>query len=355
MTHLNYEVILLSIHHHFYFSLINICILDVIKCHDGFYGDRCHLNCSPRCKTCNLTDGVCLVCKDGYYGNECVEECSQNCNTNVCDKQDGRCNCTVGYAGHPCKECPSNCDKTGCGDTFHCFACAPGFYGDLCNQTCSEHCQNKTCNKVGRCNCSVGYGGHPCEPCPKNCSDTGCDEQLKCHECDPGFLGDYCNLTCSTNCGTCNRDGRCYECDSDFYGYFCNLTCPTNCINGTCNRNGSCTCKKGFTGLGCCPVNCEGVCNDTTFVCTSCKDGYHGDFCKETCPDNCTNGCTRDGKKCTTCALRHWGPLCEKDCPGQCSTQCEQDNGTCPCNPGFVGRQCQRKNCFFSVLHIQNT
>ena len=285
----------------------------------------------------------------------CEQNCSENCNTARCAINDGSCKCKVGYAGNPCTECPPNCDHTGCNDDFHCYTCDTGSYGDFCNKTCSDHCLKKTCNRDGRCKCNVGYGGYPCEPCPKNCSDVGCNEQLICHECDPGFYGDYCNLTCPTNCIniTCNRDGRCYECDSDLYGDFCNLTCFTNCINGTCNRNGSCTCKKGFAGFGCCPENCEGGCNDTTFVCSSCKGKYHGDFCNETCSDNCTNGCTRDGKKCTSCALWHWGPLCEKDCPGQCSSQCEQDNGTCPCKPGFVGRQCQRKNCFFQFCILK--
>ena len=214
-----------------------------------------------------------------------------------CDINNGSCECKVGYAGNPCIKCPENCDPTGCDDNFHCYACNSGFYGDFCNETCPGHCLNNTCNRDGRC-----------------------------HECDPGFYGDYCNLICSTNC-----------------------------INGTCNRDGACTCKIIFDGFGCCPENCKEGCNDTNFVCSSCKEVYHGDFCNQTCPDNCTNGCTRDGKKCTSCALRHSGALCEKDCPEQCSRQCEQDNGTCPCNPGFVGRQCQRKSCFLSELFIQNT
>ena len=150
---------------------------------------------------------------------------------NTCDRDNGRCKCNVGYAGHPCKECPPNCDHTGCDDDFHCILCSPGSFGSFCNQTCSENCVDNRCNRDGKCPCNVGYGGHPCEPCPKNCGDTGCDEQLICHQCDPGFYGDYCNFSCSTNC-----------------------------IDGTCNRDGSCTCKKGFNGFGCCPENFKGDC-----------------------------------------------------------------------------------------------
>ena len=146
------------------------------------------------------------------------------------------------------------------------------------------HCVTNRCNRDGRCNCSVGYGGYPCEPCPKNCGDTGCNKQLICHECDPGFYEDYCNLTCSTNC-----------------------------INVTCNRDGSCTCKKGFDGFGCCPENCEGGCNDTTFICSSCKEEYHGDSCTERCKnERCKNGCTQDGGKCYKCIKGYWGDICDR-------------------------------------------
>ena len=189
----------------------------------------------------------------------------------------------MGYAGNPCTKCPSNCDHTGCNDDFYCYTCSPGFYDDFCNQTCSEHCLNNTCNRDGRCKCNVGYGGHPCEPCPKNCGDAGCNKQLMCHECDPGFYGDYCNFTCSANC-----------------------------INGTCNRDGSCTCKKGFDGFGCCPEYCDGGCNGRTFVCSLCKEGYYGDFCTERCPDNCKNGCTRDEGICNKCTRGYWGETCDK-------------------------------------------
>ena len=278
------------------------------------------------------------------------------CKTTGCDINDGSCECEVGYAGNPCTECPKNCDRTGCNYDFRCYACNPGFFDNFCNETCSQHCLNNTCNRDGRChecdpgfygdycnltcstncingtcnrdgrcNCTVGYGGHPCEPCPKNCSDTGCNEQLICHECDPGFYGDYCNLTCSINC-----------------------------INGTCNRDGSCSCKEGFDGFGCCPENCEGGCNDTSFVCASCKPRHFSDLCNETCPDNCKDNCSRDGKTCMECKQNNWGATCQNDCPEKCSSQCDQNNGTCQCKAGFVGHHCPRKNCFAHIVYILN-
>ena len=252
-----------------------------------------------------------IRCQDGYFGEVCEQNCSKNCKTKGCDIINGSCECKVGYAGDPCTECPSNCSN-GCNDAFHCYTCNPGFYGDFCNQTCSVHCARNRCGRDGRCQCKVGYGGHPCEPCPANCDRTGCDKQLICHECDGGFYGDYCNLTCSTNC-----------------------------TNGTCNRDGSCYCKKGFDGFGCCLENCEGGCNDKTFVCPSCKEGYYGDLCYETCPVNCLGACSRDGHRCRGCKDGHWGSTCQYECPQECIADCNQDIGSCRCTNGLKGKQCQ--------------
>ena len=256
-----------------------------------------------------------IDCNEGYFGEVCELNCSANCKTKRCDIDNGSCKCKVGYAGNPCTRCPSNCDFSGCNDDFYCKICNPGFYGDCCNKTCSEHCEGNRCGKDGRCKCNVGYAGHPCKECPINCDiNTGCNDTFHCHTCKQGFYDNFCNKTCSDHClnKTCHRYGRCVECDRGFYGDYCNLTCSTNCINGTCNRDGSCNCKKGFDGFGCCPEKCEGGCYDTNFVCSSCKEGYHGDFCTERCPDNCKNGCTHDEGKCHKCIKGYWGDRCDK-------------------------------------------
>ena len=294
-------------------AVMKICIADRIKCHAGFFGEVCEQNCSEYCKTqgCDINNGFCeckvgyagnpctkcppncdlfgcndnfhcYTCKPGFYGNFCNQTCL-HCQDYTCNRDNGTCKCDVGYAGHPCTECPINCDKTGCNDNFHCYTCNPGFYGDFCNQTCSEHCVHNKCDRDGRCSCNVGYAGHPCKACPKNCDITGCNEQLICDKCDPGFYGDYCNLTCSTNC-----------------------------INDTCNRDGSCICKEGFDGFSCCPENCKGDCNETTFVCSSCQEGFHGDFCVKRCPYNCKEGCTQGKGICNKCIKGYWGDICDK-------------------------------------------
>ena len=253
------------------------------ECKRGYGGNPC-TECPPNgnCYN-NICDHQlhCVSCISGYYGDFCKQTCSEHCK-NPCDR-DGRCSCYVGYGGHPCEPCPLNCDRTGCDDQRHCLNCKPGFYGDFCKQTCSVHCFDNRCDRYGQCSCNVGYGGHPCEACPSNCDNTGCNEKLICHECNPGFYGDYCNLTCSTNC-----------------------------INRTCNRDGSCTCKEGFDGFGCCPENCEGGCNAQTSVCSSCKEAYHGDSCNDRCPGNCKNGCTQDEGICKECIQGYRGDSCDK-------------------------------------------
>ena len=159
--------------------------------------------------------------------------------------------------------------------------------------------------------CKVGYAGHPCESCPANCGDAGCTDQFKCKNCIMGQRGDDCNMTCSSNC-----------------------------VNKTCAIDGSCTCKPGFAGLGCCPKNCEENCNEL-FVCHSCKFGYFGRFCNETCPSNCLKTCSQIQGDCAECIYGYWGSICSDTCPNNClNNTCKQKNGTCSCIAGYQGDKC---------------
>lgn len=40
-------------------------------CKAGYYGKNCSLSCSPNCKTCQHTDGLC-TCKAGWMGDNCT-------------------------------------------------------------------------------------------------------------------------------------------------------------------------------------------------------------------------------------------------------------------------------------------
>lgn len=39
-------------------------------CQSGYYGENCSMPCSPNCKTCRTTDGLCS-CKAGWMGHNC--------------------------------------------------------------------------------------------------------------------------------------------------------------------------------------------------------------------------------------------------------------------------------------------
>lgn len=41
-------------------------------CQPGNYGKNCSRACSPNCKTCRLTDGLCS-CKAGWMGDNCTK------------------------------------------------------------------------------------------------------------------------------------------------------------------------------------------------------------------------------------------------------------------------------------------
>lgn len=43
----------------------------ILVCKKGYYGKNCSLVCSPNCKTCRHTDGLCS-CKAGWMGPNCT-------------------------------------------------------------------------------------------------------------------------------------------------------------------------------------------------------------------------------------------------------------------------------------------
>ena len=327
-----------------YICILNTGVSDLIQCNIGFYGDRCHLpctnclscehvcsvcddgyygdacneQCDSGCKTCHITNGSCSECKDGFYGGQCLP-CSSGCKTTICRKSDGWCECQPHHnqiEGTQCMPCPQNCLNS-CNQSLYCDSCIDGFHGDFCNQTCSDHCVDNKCDRDGGCICKVGYAGHPCQPCPSNCGDAGCTEKFQCINCKAGFFGDFCNKTCSSNC-----------------------------MYKICAKDGSCICKPGFDGLGCCPQNCEG-CNEL-YECHACKAGYYGKNCTKTCPSNCVGPCSRTEGHCLVCKDGFWGPQCTKPCSDNClNNQCSQLDGSCPCNHGYRGQNCLKgRNTF---------
>ena len=277
----------------------------------GYYGESCHL----RCTNCLLCKQVCLVCKDGFYGHSCNKRCSAGCESRSCNITDGSCECKPRHnqmEGTQCLPCPQNCLNS-CNQQFYCDSCKDGYYGYFCNQTCSDHCVDSRCDRDSRCTCNVGYAGYPCQPCPSKCGDAGCTKQFQCINCKAGFFGDYCNKTCSSNC-----------------------------MYKICDKDGSCSCKPGFDGLGCCPRNCDKGCNELD-ECHECKPGHYGSNCTNTCPLNCIEKCSRLDGQCLVCKNGFWGPQCIKLCSDNClNKHCSQLDASCPCNSGYRGQDCMK-------------
>ena len=175
------------------------------------------------------------------------------------------------------------------------IGCSEKKYGRECASDCSIYCINGECNHgTGNCSCvsPITHGGIRCDqPCPENCGTEGCNQDLTCSGCKPGWWGPHCNLTCPLPCRLDDRvthgclqhsNGDCILCEDGFYGHKCKQTCPVNCDSACEKESGEC----------------------------SCKEGYYGSDCNFTCSTDCK------------------------------TTRCEKENGNCACRPGYKTGQC---------------
>ncbi|XP_050399836.2 multiple epidermal growth factor-like domains protein 10 [Patella vulgata] len=245
--------------------------------------------------------------------------------------------CNTGYYNtsrstcQPCNTCLNNrCDPT----TGVCNGdCKTGFYGKKCQQNCSNGCLNNQCSKSnGRCN-----------------------------DCKPDTVGQYCNLTCGTECQsspdetttTCDRTGRCTNCRIGRYGEGCDNNCSTGCDGGCKRGPGICIdCIVGRYGNDCdmnCSIGCHGGCDRYSGKCTSCIKGKTGDRCDVNCNNNCTVCNLGNPNSCTECRDGKWGSSCNKLCNTNCKpvigttvVKCDQMTGNCVngCVPGKIGSNC---------------
>ena len=75
-----------------------------------------------------------------------------------------------------------------------------------------------------------------------------------CLVCKDGYHGSECDKQCSSGCNStiCDKsDGVCDGCNDGYYGDYCNNTCSSNCKDEICDRDGSCSCKPGYSGTHC--------------------------------------------------------------------------------------------------------
>ena len=279
--------------------LDNKCDNETLKCDDcidGFYSDKCELECpTDQCLKCTRDEGECSECKSDYHLVDklcCENECK------ICDK-DGCLECeSPGKFGKKCEDCPSSCQKVEenkriCDqESGKCTLCENGKRGSDCTESCNYGCN------ITKINCNQDDG--------------------KC-ECKKGYFGNVCDGKCDENCLNCEKsDGTCTECKS---GYYIDLE-----DNKKCNE---------------CPENCQGECPDGK--CIKCKKGFFGDICDKNCPQNCLDEiCDKDTGKCSECKNGFFGDTCENNCSKNCENErCDKETGKCKC----INHYSEESNC----------
>uniref|UniRef100_A0A2C9JEB6 Uncharacterized protein n=1 Tax=Biomphalaria glabrata TaxID=6526 RepID=A0A2C9JEB6_BIOGL len=325
-------------------------------CHVGFYRPSSEKDC----QACNST----------HYGPNCALQC--NCmmaNTADCDDVNGTCTCRVGWNGTNCDQDIDECDNTSycagpeetchnlngsaeclCQDGYNrptsgsqCQACNSTHYGPNCALQCNCMMANTAnCSIVnGTCTCKPGWTGLTC--------DQDIDECVTNASYCPGPEETCNNLNGSVEC-LC-QDGfyrptsgsQCQACNSTQYGPNCALQCSCMTANtANCsNVNGTCTCKPGWTGLNC--GHLVDQCSNTT-LCTAANETCYNISGTATC--DCLIGFHRptSGASCQGCDSTHWGQNCSNVC--QCvvsnSLDCDDVNGTCSCESGWNGTNCNQ-------------
>jgi len=118
---------------------------------------------------------------------------------------------------------------------------------------------NEKCDNISTCmNCSECLSnryGAQCLPCL--CINGKCNEGITgyggCLFCFPNYIGEYCEILCTCQNGSCGSDGKCIACEPKNFGANCK----------------SCTCQYGVCN--------EGILGDGT--CNSCFANYIGANC----------------------------------------------------------------------------
>ncbi|XP_067663260.1 multiple epidermal growth factor-like domains protein 6 [Haliotis asinina] len=269
-------------------------------------------------------------CPPGFTGYKCDTQCAPGCLNGACTLQDHggiACvdGCYDGFSGESCRTtCFGQCKRCDRYDGGHCLECNPGYYGDFCQLSC-QTCGTAGCDREGMCkerprNCD---GGVICgETCIQKC--RRCSHDGTCSKCQPNYVGDSCQKLCTNCLGTCNQDGCSGGCSCGYYGDLCQKQCSSNCLV-SCNNDRSLL-----------------MCNRVNGTCLKgCKNGHFGERCQHRCNKNCKdNICYQKGGRCHGCNNGYYGESCENSC-----TNCKQDicarAGRCyECKNGYFGPNC---------------
>lgn len=205
------------------------------------------------------------------------------------------CDCVAPWSGPDCSFCPLECMNGGRINESSCScSCEPEWTGQDCSQcddaflcnsngACSVLQQTSANSFFGAavgagfsCTCDPFYYGEAC--------DTYCHPRITCEgygscsidgkscECIEGKVGNdcFCDAQDCSLPNACSGNGMCTNsmclCDDGYLGCNCNVECDASkdCSgNGSCNRDGTCSCKEGFSGSNCAEQDIMSYCSDT--------------------------------------------------------------------------------------------
>ncbi|XP_055995688.1 protein kinase C-binding protein NELL1-like isoform X2 [Ostrea edulis] len=201
-------------------------------------------------------------------------------------------------------------------------SCGMGFQSRTryCGNNDIENCLQKENQLIQTRPCA----GKTCFECPTECYNGGsCRRDGSC-ECRKGYKGKRCQKAiCKKRCkngGKCIRPGVC-ACPRGYLQPTCKVGCKIKCQNGgQCLKRNKCKCKKGFTGKHCSIPICRRGC------------GAGG---KCIAPNKCS--CRKDYK----------GRRCQK---AICKPKCKNGGNcifpnVCKCKAGFYGPHCEQYKC----------
>ncbi|XP_078321861.1 uncharacterized protein LOC144621840 [Crassostrea virginica] len=193
--------------------------------------------------------------------------------------------------------------------------------------------------------CDVNQYGEECSNCSNGCFEcdvvkgcVSCRRQFigsDCQLCQPGFIGDNCDVSCR----------------SGWYGQNCSMECSTHCLNNaTCDTvSGTCPwdCSPGYRGSKCIDecsagtygTRCENLCSG------NCLESQACNFVNGFCDQGCMSGWT--GPRCRlSCRYGTYGENCAYNCSGNCFQRqsCDRFDGRCVggCNSGWTGPTCEQ-------------
>lgn len=144
--------------------------------------------------------------------------------------------------------------------------CCEGYFRNnnesRCLPVCNSKCLNGKCIAPETCECREGFGGPSCDISKIYLEESVFSSKIYVIlGCKSGYWGVTCSNKCSCqNGGKCDLyDGTCF-CKKGWTGKFCNEKCRYNtfgqnctekckCINGDCDPvSGECYCSSGWTG-----------------------------------------------------------------------------------------------------------